>query len=97
MQLTGQNGSVNQTVPIPLLLRNTGTSGVELGQVLIRVIQNAASSPTLNVDSLLVEGVGIGQTVGYALGRIWVDTVGGTAGTEKFVNGTADKPVLTWA
>ena len=94
----GQNGTVNQVHPADLLARNTGTSGVELGQVLVRIKQGAASSsPTLNIDSLLVEAVGVGQTAGYQNGSIWVDTNNGVAGTESYVNGTADNPVLTWA
>jgi len=40
--------------------------------------------------------VNIGQSVGYADGAIWVDTVNGTAGAEPFTNGVADNPVLTW-
>lgn len=97
-QLPGQGGSVNQTITVPLLARNTGTSGVELGQVLMRVTHgDTNSNPTLNVDSFLVEAIGIGQTAGYQNGAIWVDTNNGVAGTESFVNGTADNPVLTWA
>lgn len=98
--LTGQNGSVNQTVTISLLARNTGTSGVDLGVVFLRITDDTprgSSNPTLNTDSLLVEAQGIGQTVGYEGGAIWIDTVDGTAGTESFVNGVADKPVLTLA
>lgn len=97
--LTGQNGSANQTIVVSLLARNTGTSATDLGVVFLRITDDTAtgsSNPTLNVDSLLVEAVGIGQTAGYQNGQIWVDTVNGTAGTESYVNGTADKPVLTW-
>ena len=90
----GQNGSVNQTITAPLLARNTGTSGVELGQVLMRIKHGtAATSQTLNTDSLLVEAVAVGQSVGYDGGAIWIDSVNGTPGTESFVNGVADNPV----
>jgi hypothetical protein len=58
---------------------------------------DSIKSPVLNVDELLVEAVSIGQTVGYALGRVWVNTASGTAGTEDYVNGTADNPSLTLA
>ena len=98
--LTGQNGLANQTVTLPLLARNTGSSGVDLGVVFLRVTDDTprgSSNPTLNVDSFLVEAIAIGQTAGYQNGRIFVDTVNGTAGTEAFVNGTADNPSLTWA
>ena len=98
--LTGQNGSVNQTITISLLARNTGTSATDLGVTFLRITDDTprgSSNPTLNVDSLLVEAAGVGQTAGYQNGAIWVDTIDGTAGTENFVNGTADKAVLTWA
>lgn len=94
----GQNGSANQVHNATLLARNTGTSGVELGQVLIRLKQGATgTNPTLNVDTFLVEAVGIGQTAGYSNGAIYVDTTDGTVGTESFVNGTSDNPCKTWA
>ena len=98
--LTGQNGSVNQTIVVPLLARNTGTSATDLGVVFLRITDDTprgSSNPTLNVDSLLVEGVGVGQTAGYQNGQIWLDTNNGTAGTEAFVNGVADEPCLTIA
>lgn len=98
--LTGQNGSVNQAITISLLARNTGTSAPDVGVVLLRITDDTprgSSNPTLNVDSLLVEAVGVGQTAGYQNGAIWIDTNKGTAGTESFVNGTADNPALTLA
>jgi hypothetical protein len=97
-QFDGQNGSVNQTVVVPLLARNTGTSGVDFGVVFLRVTDGAASSnPTFNNDSFLVEAVGIGQSAGYQNGQIWLDTVGGTDSADKFVDGTSDRPVKTMA
>ena len=98
--LTGQNGSANQTITISLLTRNTGTSGVDLGVVFLRITDDTgrgSSNPTLNVDSLLVEAVGVGQSVGHANGAIWADSVSGTDGSEAFVNGVADNPAKTMA
>lgn len=98
--LTGQNGSVNQTRPLSLLARNTGTSGVDLGVVFLRATDDTprgSSNPTFNNDSFLVEAISIGQTAGYQNGQLWLDTNNGIAGTEPFVNGTADNPSLTWA
>lgn len=95
--LEGQNGSANLTITNALLSRHTGT-GTEIGKVYVRFNGSGLSaSADLNTDQLLVEAVGIGQSVGYANGRIWVDTVNGIAGTEAFVNGVADNPVLTLA
>ena len=86
----------NSTHNIPLLSTHTGT-GSDLGKVFIRLECVSQSNPTIYTDQLLVEAVNIGQSIGYAGGQIWVDTVNGTAGTEPFVNGVADNPVLTWA
>ena len=100
VQLTGQGGSVNQTVTIPLLAQNTGTSVTDIGVVFLRVTDDTASgstNPTLNVDSFLVEAVGIGQTIGYENGQIWINTNASNTSTENFVDGTADNPVSTLA
>ena len=95
--LPGQAGTVNLTLSPDLLSKHTGT-GADLGMVYIRFeADGVMSSPVLNVDKLTVNAVNIGQSVGYSMGRVWVDTVNGTAGSEAYVNGTADNPVLTWA
>lgn len=95
-KLPGQNGSVNITLDPSLLLKHTGT-GADLGKVFLRFeADGAMTSPVLNVDLLTVSAVNIGQSIGYASGQIWVDTLDGTAGTEVFVNGVADNAVLTW-
>lgn len=94
--ISGKGGATNDTHVIPLLSTHTGT-GADIGKVFIRIECAAQSNPTLNTDSLLVSAVNIGQSVGYALGAIWLDTVNGVAGTEDFVNGTADNPVKSIA
>lgn len=100
--ITGQSNSAptgssdNSTETIPLLSTHTGTSS-DLGKVFIRLECASQSNPTLYTDQLLIAAVNIGQSIGYANGSIWIDTIHGTAGTENFVNGTADNPVSTWA
>lgn len=95
-QFDGQGGSVNQTVVVPLLARNTGTDATDLGNVFLRITDGASSSnPTLNTDALLVEAVGVGRTAGYQNGQIWFDSVNGTDAAEKHVNGASDLPVKT--
>ena len=86
----------NSTENVPLLSTHTGT-GSDLGKVFVRLECISQSNPTIYTDQLLIEAVNIGQSIGYSGGQIWVDTVDGTAGTEVFVNGTADNAVLTWA
>lgn len=86
----------NAIAVIPLLGTHTGT-GSDIGKVFIRIECAAQSNPTLYTDQLLVSAVSIGQTVGYALGSVWIDTDDGVAGTENFVNGVADNPSLSLA
>jgi hypothetical protein len=95
--LPGKAGSSNDVISIPLLSKHTGT-GSDIGKVYIRLeADGAMTSPVLNTDALTVAAVNIGQSVGYALGRVWIDTADGVAGTESFVNGTADNKSLTLA
>jgi hypothetical protein len=95
--LPGQNGSTDIPLIPSLLQKHTGT-GADLGKVYLRFqADGVMTSPTLNTDLLHVLAVNIGQSVGYANGSIWVDTINGTAGVEPFTNGVADSPVLTWA
>ena len=88
--IDGQAGTANVSKDLPILLKHTGT-GSEIGKVYIRFETDSTTPSNLSVDKLLVSAVNIGQSVGYADGAIWVDT-SGTAGTENFVNGTADNP-----
>lgn len=95
--LSGANSTSNVAVTKTLLSKHTGT-GSEIGKVYIRFNGSGLSaSADLNTDQILIEAVGIGQSVGYQLGAVWIDTVDGVAGTEDFVNGVADNPVLTLA
>ena len=75
-----------------LFQRHSGT-GAELGKVYVRFSTVTTTPSILEVDQCVVSAVNIGQSVGYANGSIWVDTVNGSGGTESFVNGTADNPV----
>ena len=95
--LEGGNGTANVTITEALLNKHTGT-GDEIGNVYIRFNGSGLSaSADLNTDQIIVEAVGIGQTIGYANGAIWVDTNDGVDGTEAFVNGVADNPCKTIA
>jgi hypothetical protein len=89
--LNGSGGSAFAALDGGMLRRHTGT-GSELGDVHLRFATLITSPSSLAVDRLVVVAVNIGQSVGYANGRIWVDTINGVAGTEAFVNGVADNP-----
>lgn len=94
--LTGSGGSSFVALNPELLNRNTGT-GADLADVFIRFATASTSPNSLDVDKLIVAAVNIGQSVGYANGRVWLDSVAGTAGTEAFVHGLGDNHSLTIA
>lgn len=95
--LNGTNGSADTVDAYNLLSRHTG-SGANLGKVRIRFYAaSGLTTATLRVDQLSTSYAVVSQSVGYADGAVWIDTVNGTAGTESYVNGTADKPVNTLA
>jgi hypothetical protein len=93
----GTGGTTNVVKNLILYSRHRGTSAAELGKVYIRLDCTAMTAPVLNTDQIYVSYAITSRSVGYANGAIWVDTNNGTAGTESFVNGVADLPVLTWA
>ena len=95
--LIGVNGTTDSTEIYNILAKHTGT-GANLGKIRIRF--SAASGLTtavLFVDQLFLAYSVITNSVGYAGGQVWIDTADGTAGTESFVNGVADNPVLSFA
>ncbi len=85
--------------PWKLLTRHIGT-GNDLGKTFVRLAVDGretepAESAELFTDLLLVAYTNVNQSVGYADGAVWVDSAG-TAGSEDYVNGTADNP-CPWA
>jgi len=89
----GQGSSTNVQRTRSLLTRHTGT-GANLGKVRVRFYAaSGLTTATMHMDQIFTSYAVVSQTVGYANGMIWIDTVGGTAGTETYVNGTADNPV----
>ncbi len=94
--IAGGGGSSFVSITPELLLKHTGT-GSELGKVYIRFETDSTTPSNILVDKCLVAAVNIGQSIGYANGQIWLDTIDGTAGTEAFVNGVADNASDTLA
>lgn len=92
--IDGQLSAIDLTENFTLFTSHVGT-GANLGKVRIRFYDNSLSSgdTELYTDQLFVSYAVVSRTVGYADGRIWIDTVNGTAGTIAHVNGVADKPV----
>jgi hypothetical protein len=89
----GQASSINAVNNFDLFTSHVGT-GANEGLVRIRFYApSGLTTATLAIDQIFVSYSEIIQTVGYAEGAIWVDTVAGTSGTTPFVHGVADNPV----
>jgi len=69
-----------------------GAAGVDLvwDEILTGATHNVATSAGRRLRNLETANA-------YDNGRVWVDTINGTAGTTPQENGTAGLPVLTWA
>lgn len=94
--LNGQNAASNGEHDYILFVAHTGT-GTDNGKVRIRFTDGAftLSSATLAIDQIFVSYAVVRQTVGYALGRIWINTGLSNTNTVDFIDGTADNPVST--
>lgn len=90
----GSSGTTIVSESYDLTTSHVGT-GANNGKV--RVGVGSYDGTAFGTDRLLCSFATVYQSAGYADGAIWVDTVGGTAGTVDYINGTADNPVLTWA
>ena len=95
--LVATNSTEDYSLTFNLDVAHTGDNGVDLGKVKIRGFAAASFTATLYLDHVYISYAVVSETVGYALGRIWVNTVNGISGTESYVNGVADNPVATLA
>ncbi|GAG80456.1 unnamed protein product, partial [marine sediment metagenome] len=86
--------TVRDPVTFDLTTAHVGT-GANIGLVHWRY--QSGDGTKFGTDRILCSYSVVTQSVGYANGAVWVDTVNGTAGTTPFVHGTADNAVLTWA
>lgn len=81
------------TETFALLTSHVGT-GANLGKVRVRFEEEAlVRNEELFTNQLFVSYSSVYQSVGYAEGKIWIDTVNGVSGTTAFFNGVADNPV----
>ena len=95
--ITGQNGTSNLTLEVPLLLKHTGTTGLDTGRVYVRFDTNATTPSNLSVDQLLVEAINTGALSAYENGQIWINTNASNTNTVADVDGTSRRPVSTIA
>ena len=90
----GANGTTFAEETIHAVAAYTGT-GANLGEVRIRAL--SASATNIATDRLRFNYTASFESVGYAGGQVWINTVGGAAGTEPYRNGTADNQCLLLA
>jgi hypothetical protein len=96
-QIGTKEGTPGSTVVPVIYDLTTAHVGTGANEGLVRWQVTSADGTGFNTDRILCSFAVVSPSAGYANGAIWVDTVSGTAGTEDYVNGTADNPVLTWA
>lgn len=95
--IEGSNSSNDGEARFNLNLAHTGTTGANKGLARVRGIGTGLSSANFYMDQVYISYAIVAQSVGYANGAVWVDTTHGVAGSELYVNGTADNPCSTWA
>jgi len=92
--------SVNSSIDIAdiwILFSNMVGTGSNAGDVRIRFYGTGldTADTDLYTDLFYCSYAVVASPVGYAEGRIWIDSVNGTSGTVEGVNGTADNPVTS--
>ncbi len=95
--ITGANGTNNITLEVPLLLKHTGTTGLDTGRVYVRFDTNATTPSNLSIDQILVEAINTGALSAYENGQIWINTNVDNTNTVADVDGTSRRPVSTIA
>jgi len=88
----GVSGSTIITDTFDLTTAHVGT-GANIGLVHFRIY--SADGTKVATDRITCAYAVVAQSAGYSEGAIWVDSAG-TAGSENYVNGTADNP-CPWA
>jgi len=89
--------ATQQTRVLDLTTSHVNT-GANAGDVRIRFYSTGGPVvTTFATDRMLCSYTITNQSVGYAMGAIWVDTNASNTNTVAFVDGVADNPVSTWA
>lgn len=87
--LAGTNGSAVTEITISPQQKHTGVIGTsEAGNMYVRFVTSAMTSPVLYIARVIGEAVQATSTMGYEGGSVYVDEVGGTSsGTTQGVDG----------
>ena len=89
--LVGSNGATLTEEEIPAVNSYVGT-GANVGEVRFRIL--STTSTNIATDRLIFSYTTVAAESGFENGRVWVDTIGGVAGTASGI-GIATNPVLT--
>lgn len=92
--VSGAQGSTIKEQTFSLTTAHVGV-GADVGKVRFRF--SSTDGILFATDRILCSYAIVYQSVGYALGSIWVDDSASNIGTVNYVDGTADNPVSTWA
>ncbi len=92
--LSGSNGTTPSDEVFKVPVGATGT-GADEGKVRLRFLSTTTTA--IATDRLLCEFTQASQSVGYANGRIWVDSNSSNTNTVSFVDGVADNVAGSWA
>jgi len=92
--ITGTAGSTVIPLPFGTTIEHVGV-GANIGEVKFRFL--SADGTKIATDRVWCSYTVVAQSVGYALGGIWVDLVNGEEGSAVHKNGTADNPCKLWS
>ena len=87
--ITGTNPVTPQTIGFKMFTTYVGVAG-NAGKVRLQFAGTGLTSAVLATDQVLVSFANNNESVGYARGAVWVDTVDGFTGVVPYVNGVAD-------
>ena len=93
----GKNQATNDPARTFTLFNTMVGTGANDGIVRVQFQNTGLSSAVFATDQIYCSFSTERSATGYANGRIWVDTVGGTSGAVEGVNGVADLAVDNWA
>jgi hypothetical protein len=94
--ISGTNGSTATELNGALFTSMVGT-GANEGVVRIRLYGSGLTTSDTFVDQLYISYATVNRSVGYAEGKVWINSASSNTGTEAFIDGTADRPVNSYA
>jgi len=91
----GENTTTDWAGFVSLDVSHTGT-GANAGKVRVRAYKaSGLTSAVLYMDQIYISYAVVAESVGYAQGRVWINTDAANTNTNLYRDGTADNPVST--